>query len=95
MTHSKSIKFTIVTKENKHKTYSEIDIVLCEVKKSGQNADALNDILSGGFGILGNYYDRNITVEITITKSKNLSWKIKSVLDSNQNQNNLLKVIYK
>jgi hypothetical protein len=89
MTHSKSIKFTIVTKENKHKTYSEIDIVLCEVKKSGQNADALNDILSGGFGILGNYYDR------TITKSKNLSWKIKSVLDSNQNQNNLLKVIYK
>ena len=45
--------FEIEVKDNLTEFYDEIELILCEEKSGfGRNLDALNDLLTGGFGKL-------------------------------------------
>ena len=74
--------FEIVAKENLTEFYDEIEFVLCEKKLGfGRNLDALNDLLTGGFGKLYHNKQKKIKTELIVKKSKLLTPKIRKIFE--------------
>lgn len=76
--------YELTANSDKYLFYDEVERVLCGGLRSGfgRNLDALNDVFSGGFGVLATHKDANHRVHICIRKIRLLDERVANVINS-------------
>ena len=74
--------YTIVAKENLTELYDEIELHLCDTNSGfGRNLDALNDVLTGGFGKLYKNKTEKIKTLLIVKNSSTLPQNVRKIFE--------------